>query len=318
MAVAKKICGYWLPGLAVFCLAPLASAADFPLEVACTAWSPESAAQVEARVRANLLAEGLQAGRVQISCLGAEVNVTVQAAAGVLTRPIQSSSPSLEDDVVAGVEAALRELAAPSVDGARAEVAPSATLAAPHSAPAVVEPRPGPRSPAPTLPAAQTAAQLIELGLTPELNRFSEHAAIGASLGLDIGSERLRYGIALGGHSVLGLPPSFAAAEAHAGARIALRLHEVAGLSVSLGLGASLLVASPSPNVQPRSSTSLSAAFLDLELSRPFWLGRFGLAPVVGVRVFSAVRNVRVNETEQLRLPVAIPKAGLSLLYRLH
>ena len=60
----------------------------------------------------------------------------------------------------------------------------------------------------------------------------------------------------------------------------------------------------------------LSAAYLELQLSRPFWLGRFGVAPGLGARLFSARRNVRVNEHEELALPLLTPEATLSFVYR--
>ena len=54
-----------------------------------------------------------------------------------------------------------------------------------------------------------------------------------------------------------------------------------------LGLGVSALVTEPADDVVLRSSSPvLSVPYLELQLSRPFWLGRLGVAPGLGVRLF--------------------------------
>jgi hypothetical protein len=52
---------------------------------------------------------------------------------------------------------------------------------------------------------------------------------------------------------------------------------------------------------------------VELALSRPFWIGRFGVAPLVGARFFGGTRRVRVNGEEALRVPIAAPRASLTL-----
>lgn len=74
------------------------------------------------------------------------------------------------------------------------------------------------------------------------------------------GSELLQYGLALGGGVALGEPPTFELYELTASARLALTLANAAGLRAQLGVGGSLLVATPAANVSPESGTGTAAA----------------------------------------------------------
>jgi hypothetical protein len=293
------------------------AAADFVVEVACPEWSAESRGQVEARIRVTVLAEGLDPRRVRIGCQDSTVGISVEASTGSVTRPVERSSAPIEDVVVTAVEAALRELAS------RARGEPTG-LPAPPPEPVAVPAAPA-RTPYPaSAPAATPVALAIavprtvsELYATPTVGLFKERWALGGTLGVGVGTEALQYGLGVGGRTIAGLPAAFDATEWGACARLAWTPARAAGFRGTLGLGVSALVTDPADDVVSRSSsTVLSVAYLELQLSRPFWLGRFAVAPGLGVRLFSDRRNVRVNEREQLALPQVAPEATLSFVYR--
>ena len=120
--------------------------------------------------------------------------------------------------------------------------------------------------------------------------------------------------MALGGRAALGEPASFAVNEWNVSARLQLAPPRLAGFRGSLGLGASLLVASPASGIVADSPTQFSAAYFDVRVSRPFSLGSFALAPSLGARVFSAGRDVEVNKQERLAVPLLVPELGLWLV----
>ncbi len=133
---------------------------------------------------------------------------------------------------------------------------------------------------------------------------------------MSVGDERAQYGLALGGRVVTGEPATFDISEWNASARFALTFSRFGGLRGRMGVGASLFVTTPGAHVTSESPMLLGAGYLELAVSRPFWFGAFGLSPLLGVRVFSAPRNVRVNREELLVLPLAVPQLALSLAYR--
>jgi hypothetical protein len=321
----KKI--WWTPlghALALLGSSLPANAADLLVEVACPGWLPEARGQVEARLRVTILAEGLDARRIQISCEDGAVGISVESSTGSLIRPVQPGSAPIEDAVVTAVEAAMRELAGKSQGKQALAPAPPAT-----------EPAPAPATPArtpafprikPTAPPAAAPASsdppltrpVSELYATPTVGLFKGRWALGGTLGVGVGTEALLYGLAIGGRTIASLPASFDATEWSAGARLAWSPTRAAGFRVMAGLGVSVLVTDPADDVVVRSSPSmlLSVAYLELQLSRPFFFGGFGVAPGLGVRLFSDHRKVRVNEKEQLALPLLTPEAMMSFVYR--
>jgi len=72
--------------------------------------------------------------------------------------------------------------------------------------------------------------------------------------------------------------------------------------------------AGPTANVTADTSTLLWTAAFDLRVTRPFVLGSFALAPSLGLRAFSGRRDVRVNQQEQLVVPLVVPEAALWLI----
>ena len=303
-----------------------ARAADYPVRVDCP-WKAEAVAQVEARIRTTLLSEGLDVREVSIACApGDTASVFVKSENGALLRPVVRKSQRIEDDVVGAVEAALRELIPPSEPEPPAVAPPAAMAPAPAAPASTAAPparleRPVPRATdaaAPRRPErnATPAASVTELNVAPVVERLGGKWATGADAGMSVGDGSLAYGLAFGARAALGEPSTFDVTDWSAGAHLSLTLPRAYGLRFKLGIGVSLLVATPATKVVPDSSTLLSAGSLNPSISRPFWFGAFALAPGVGARVFSARRNVRVNEHEQFALPIFAPHVELSLIYR--
>ena len=310
---ARKIARVGTFALIYSATAVAAPPLDFPVVVRCPAWSAEQRAQVEARIRTTLVAEGLEARTVGVLCESDDsAIVNVESAHGALVKPVPRSTGRVEDDVVAAVEVALRELVpqptAPPAEAAT-PLAPAPPLVA-SSAPPIVAP--------PALRVAQATPRRgrTVFQLTPLVERWGDHWAWGADAGLAVGSENFLYGLELGGRAAAAEPATFDSSEWNAAVRFAWTFPRAAGLRGTLGLGASLLATTPASGVVSESTTLLGAACFELHLGRPFWLGAFGLEPQLGLRVFSGRRRVRVNESEQLVVPPIEPQAGVSLLYR--
>jgi hypothetical protein len=307
-------------GVLVVGLVNPARADELHVSVACPDWTSEAAAQVEARIRTSFLTASSSARRVSVSCAGEAPSVEVEAERGTLLRPVVRRSAVLEDDVVAAAEDALHELTDVSQPAAPAEPAVTpAPSAAPVAEPPPPPPPPAqvrretPKAPAPAL-APVPSKTVWQLQAGPVLERWDAHWAVGAEAGVSVGSRTLGYGLALGGRAALDEPASFAANEWNLAARLQLAPARVAGFRGSLGLGASLLAASPANGIVADSSKQVSAAYFDLRVSRPFSLGSFALAPALGARVFSARRDVKVNTRERLAVPLFVPQVALWLI----
>ena len=310
--IARRMAYFGVFALIYSKMAAAAPPLEFPIVVQCPGWSAERAAQVEARIRTTLVAEALEAQRVGVLCdATGGVSVAVESEHGALVKPVLLSNGRLEDEVVATVESALRELmpqpAAPEAKEA-AKAAPEPPSAA--SAKATVA-APAARGAQATPPVRRSVFKL-----TPLLERWTEYTAWGADVGLAIGSENFAYGLELGGRAAIAEPATFNVSEWNAALRFAWTFPRAAGLRGTLGLGVSLLVTTPATGVDAVSATLLPAGCLELHLGRPFWLGAFGLEPQLGLRLFSGERRVRVNDTEQLVVPLLVPQAGLSFLFR--
>jgi hypothetical protein len=312
--------GLVLGVLGVVRIAPAAGAAELQVAVACPGWTPEAAAQVEARIRTSFLTEGLEARRVTVSCSAEATHVVVEATSGSSDHVVERRSGVLEDDVIAAAQDALHELAETPSAGSEAasepepapDPQPTAPIVQPASAPirhATLDTA-DPKEPSP--PQSKLSV-LVQAG--PSLELWSEHWAVGGEVSAFARTHRaLGLGGGLGGGAALGEPASFNASEWNASLRLQLTPEHVAGLRTELGLGASMLVASPSDNVTASSATLIWTASFDFRVSRPFSLGAVALVPALGVRVFSGRRDVRVNDQERLLLPVVIPRVVLGLV----
>jgi hypothetical protein len=297
-----------------------ASGAEVDLSLSCPLWSAETRAQVEARIRARLLAEPSEAQGIQVSCVGQEIEVVVEAPQQAIRRAVVRQGV-VEDDVVQTVDATLGELAraiAPNTNSTLtsppappAEPAPPpAPAAAPLASPSVARAKP---VSAPLPYAAKP--NIVELNARAAAERWSEHLAWGGDATLLVGTRYLAYGLSLGGRFATGEVSSFQAYEWHARAALRWSPTKMAGFVGSFGVGASLLVVVPAPRVRAESSTMVSAGFAELGLSRPFWFGQFGLGPLVGARVFTAQRFASVNSHDLLSVPLFVPQLALVLTF---
>lgn len=297
-----------------FVAARAATAAELQVTIECPGWAAETTAQVDARIQASLLLERRGARRVSVACHGETASVTVTADRGEASRPVVRGTRNLEDDVVETVELALQELQPPKAATASAAPVTSASPVSPTPKPPVTEPAP---SSAVTAPAAAPpgAARLsvAEIHARALSERWTGHWAWGAEAGLSAGTPQLQYGLALAGRVATGEPTSFDIHEWSAAAQIRFTSRAALGLRGSLGIGGSLFVTTPAPEIVVESRTMIGTAFLELALSRPFWIGRFSVAPLVGARFFGGARRVRLNDEEALRVPIVAPQASLTL-----
>lgn len=297
-----------------------ARAAEVQVRVVCPDWQQETAAQVEARVRTSLLVAKVDVRRVLISCEAAHASVLVQGVTRTLLRPVVRRGAAIEDDVVATAESVLRELTAvpesnpPNLDASAEPIAAPSPMPEPTPTRATPEAKSKAADRYAVSPERRTRIAEVQAAWLGE--RWGSHWATGAKLGLSFGTDWYMYGIALGGRAALGEPASFDVSEWSAVAQLALTVPKAAGLRATAGAGVSLLVASPATNVASESTNLLSAACLQLDLSRPWRAGPFLLVPSLGARVFSARRSVRLNAQEQLVLPWLVPQAALMLGYR--
>jgi len=292
-----------------------AQATDYPIKVDCPTWSADAVAQVEARVRTTLLVEQLAARQISIGCAPSDaVSVSVESEYGSLVRPVVRHAERIEDDVVSAVEAALRELIPLTSEPASQPTPPAPPAPAPPAP--VVVPAPAPPAPVPKPQTKQPTANLTELSVTAAGELWGSTTALGGDVGLSVGSERLRYGLAFSGRAGVNEPKTFDLQEWAASARLAFTLPQPSGLRFTAGFGASLLATLPAAQVVTASSSLLSTASFDAKVSRPFWLGPLALSPELGVRLFSARRNVLVDSREQVALPEVVPQLALSVIYR--
>lgn len=282
-----------------------AQAADFPVRIACPAWSAEAVGQVEARIRVSLEAQGLGASSIEVSCAADQtLSVRVVEPQRELSRSVARRSEHVEDDVVWAVEAALVELGQPR------------RTPPPAAAPPPPAPPPAPSAAPPAAVAPPRPAPVNELSLAPLVEYWGDAWALGGEAAMSQGSPALQYGLAVGGRVASGEPGPFALSELSCSVRLALSLPRVAGLRLQLGVGPSLLVTAPNHEAVAESATTLAAGVIELQVARPFWFGKVGLSPGIGVRAFTARRNVRVDGSDVFALPVLAPQASLALLYR--
>ncbi|HET9931974.1 MAG TPA: hypothetical protein VFQ35_14830, partial [Polyangiaceae bacterium] len=86
------------------------------------------------------------------------------------------------------------------------------------------------------------------------------------------------------------------------------------GVRLASRLGVSLLSTEPASGFAASPTAVRTAAFLELDVQRPIWFGAIGVAPGVGVRVFSAPRTVNVDGEQALRLAAPTPRVTVALL----
>lgn len=101
--------------------------------------------------------------------------------------------------------------------------------------------------------------------------------------------------------------------EAHAVLEAAVIARSLGGLRFGIGVGPSLLFASPESGFAAPSATQKSALRIEAQLSRPFRWHWAELTPWLGARTFSAERGVRVTSQTRLVVGSVEPQVGVAL-----
>jgi hypothetical protein len=307
--------------LAVALSARAASAKEAEFTLKCGELSLEDAAQVEARVRADLLSARLTPLAVDLSCEADSAQTQVTGSGHQVTLRTDCDAGSVKEALLASAEGAL------SAWGARVHPAeaiplapPSPTIAPPVSkamVPEALRAAPvGALATANRLPDARptlrssAGSTWISAGTRAEL--WHNGGALGGQLGLQrkwasmFVAVRAAYLVNVPG------PTDFSAHELQLGAEIGLEPQGLLGLRGALGVGSSTFDVTPAAGVSTQNSTSSTLACLSFELSRPVAFGRFALVPALGGRAFSRARRVSVDGQELLALPAVALEASLS------
>jgi hypothetical protein len=301
-------------------------AADDAVRLACPDLTTERAAELESRVRADLLTAEL-AATVLVSCQAERTEVYVDAAPDSVTVqvPTTPSVNTFRDDVLRGVEEALQELLQ-----RRAGLHDKANAPKPSAPPVAIEPKPatgGPASlrPPPLAKPAPRPSPVIEPPARAWTELFggalgeawSDRIAVGGSLGVARSTPTIWFGLRAAVLRPASGSADFAATEGQISAELGVQPRFLAGVRASLGLGPSVLFIAPRGSLTTRNDTATSSLFVAAHVSRPFWFGRFALWPDVGARLFTGPRGVHIDGDERLRLSGVVPALSLSLVYRL-
>ena len=113
------------------------------------------------------------------------------------------------------------------------------------------------------------------------LQSWGSQAAFGGTFGLEQATGIWTYAFLAGGARPLEQPSLSDVSEWTAAGELGWQRDELLGLRISARLGLSLLILNPESGVAASSGTLKSAGFLELDFSRPIWLGRFELLPAL-------------------------------------
>jgi len=311
----------WLGFVFLFLLGSrTAGATEVAVTVRCEELSNEDAAQIEARVRANLLSAGLTPTDLVLSCNATSVQTEVRGQGRRATVRTERNASPLKEALLTSADAAL--------DGWVNEPnAPGPTAPAPTPPPAASPtPAPEPRATAEKSPSQRAAINRLAVAPSPSTTWFfagmrAEPWRDGFGLGAQLGAEHV-FGAgfaSIQGGYLFGFPSStlFSAREVQFGAQLGWQPQRLLGVRGAFGFGLSVLGASPAAGVSsPSDITSSAAPFLSVELSRPLQLTDIGLLPVIGLRAFPNARSVQVNGQPALTLPAVTMEASLNFALR--
>lgn len=326
----------WVVPIACFWVSPLLAQPTVRLE--CKDLSPEDSARVETRLLASLLSGDAADVNVTIACDGGLTAVSATVGAPEVRRTVALSGMVISAEAILALAArAVTQLLAPSeVEVRPAAAAPadkplaeSGVATSPNGQPAtrarasgaseLVDPAPdvaaGKRPQAPVAGADHVRKE-SRVRADIALQSWGSQAATGAALGLEQASGSWTYAFLAGGARPLHQPSLSAVTEWTAAGEFGWQGGGPLGIRVSTRLGLSLLVLDVNNGVATSSGTIKSAGFLELDFSRPIWLGRFGVAPGVGVRAFSAKRAVTSEGQAELQLSTPSAHALLTMLFR--
>ncbi len=303
-------------------------AADDAVRIACADLTTERAAELESRIRANLLTADL-AATVLLSCRAQGTDVRVDATPDSVTVQVPTSSvDAFRDDVLRSVEEALQELSrrrarARDASNVGASAAPSAAELAPSSAGPASSPPPPAATPAlktpqVSKPRATTAPAWTELFGAALGEAWRDRIAVGGTLGVARSTPTIWLGLRAAVLRPAAGSPDFDATECQASAEIGAQPRFLAGFRASIGLGPSVLFIAPHGSLTARNNTAAtSSLFVAAHVSRPIWFGHLALLPELGVRLFTGARGVHIDTEERLKLSGLVPLLSLGVAYRL-
>jgi hypothetical protein len=303
--------------------------ADTRLELACPELTREQAAELEARIRASLLTATVVAERVSITCRAEGGNVLVESGVRQVGRELALTGADPREQLLAAVEAALRELSETPASAAPAETPPAAARESPAPAPAASLPalsRPVSSSPVALVPAAPalvvrrapSSPRFLQLSLGARGEPWPDGLALGGELGAGYGTQVFAIGVVGAGVSELESRDEFVSSEWSAALCLTWQPRWALGFRGQLGGGPSLLLVTPRAELSARSTTQRSAWFGELVLSRPIRLGpAWAVIPGLGARAFTAQRSVNVDGQRELELRSVVPRLGLGVSYTL-
>ena len=324
----------WLAPLACFWAAPLH--AQPTLQQGCKDLSVEDSARLETRLLASLLRPEAAGVNVSVACELGIATVSASVGPPETRRSVALSGPSGLEAILVLAGRAVALLLAPPDTGAPAVVSLPADAARPD--PASDDAHGAAAAPAPvratepaepthdTTPAAAVPAQRADairarhdsrVRAEVVMQSWGSDAAAGAALGLEQALGKWTYAFLAGGARPFQQPSLSAVNEWTAAAEFGWQAADPLGIRLSTRLGFSLLTVNPDSDVITSSGAAKSAGFLELDCSRPIWFGRFGLAPGVGLRAFSAKRAVTIEGQPELQLSTPSVHAFLSLLFRI-
>jgi hypothetical protein len=301
----------------------------------CKALSPEDSARVETRLLASLLTTEASDVSVSIACDRGIALVSASVGPEETRRSVSLSGSLNPETILALATRAVAQLLA-TADDQPAAVPPAETALTPlgtsdaESLPPTMTPEASTqsvivsrepdaaaaaRNHPPPCPASARNDSFARADVA--LQSWGSKAALGAALGLEQATGSFSYAFLAGGARPVEQVALSTVTEWTAAGEFGWQGASLLGFRISGRLGLSLLILSPESGVSSDSGTLKSAAFLDLDLSRPLWLGRFGLAPVIGLRAYSAKRAVTLEGQPQLQISTPSAHVGLALLFRI-
>jgi len=302
----------------------------------CKALSREDSAQVEARLLASLLTPEASEVSVTIACDNGIALVSASVGPQETRRSVSLSGSLGPETTLALATRAVAQLLA-TADDRPALVPPAAIAPTPSNTSDAVSPPPGttpqpstqsvivsrepdaaPAAPSqPPAPSPANGSNESRARVDIAVQSWGSKAALGAELGLEQAMGDLSYAFLAGGARPIEQLSVSTVTEWTAAGEFGWQGARLLGIRISARLGLSLLMLSPDSGITVTSGTLKSAAFIDLDVSRPLWLGRFGLAPIVGLRAYSAKRAVTVEGIPELQISTPSVHGGVALLVRI-
>jgi len=296
----------------------------------CRELSSEDSARVETRLLTTLMSRDAAELEISISCERGIAMVSASAGAPEERRSVALSGAVATEAILALAERALSQLLAPTSNDEAARLTAATPQPVREDEPSSAQQPPPPAATAPAAPAraaardadpspaARSARSTHDSHARADLSvqTWGSRAAASAVVGLEQAQGNWSYAFLAGGARPLSEVPLSTVTEWLTAAELAWQSSGSSGIRLSARLGLSLLAANPNQGVAASSGTLKSAGFLQLDISRPIWFGRFALAPGLGVRAFSARRAITTEGQTELQLSTPSAHLSVAALFR--